>query len=252
MQLTEFITQVSAFDSLKPREKILLFAWFLHVHRSIEIFDNATMRACFSEVSAPDPNVARELPRLAQRNPPELIKVRGGYKLAGAVRRELDTRHGLQPNVIAVTKLLAELPGKLPRLSEQAFLSEALDCYKVKAYRAAIVMTWNLAFDHLLDWILEQPTRVADFNSAISKRFPKKVATRITKRDDFEELKEFDIIEICNTGAIVSKNIIRILHEKLTKRNISAHPSTIVVTQSQADDVITDLINNVVLMLKRV
>jgi hypothetical protein len=33
------------------------------------------------------------------------------------------------------------------------------------------------------------------------------------------------------------------------KRNIAAHPSSVVVVQSQADDVVTDLINNVVLAL---
>ena len=36
---------------------------------------------------------------------------------------------------------------------------------------------------------------------------------------------------------------------KLGKRNTAAHPSTMVVVQSQADDVVTDLVNNVVLAL---
>ena len=44
-------------------------------------------------------------------------------------------------------------------------------------------------------------------------------------------------------------NIIKILKEKLVKRNIAAHPSSVVVVQSQADDVVTDLVNNVVLAL---
>jgi hypothetical protein len=36
---------------------------------------------------------------------------------------------------------------------------------------------------------------------------------------------------------------------QLDRRNIVAHPSTVVVVQSQADDVVTDLVNNVVLAL---
>jgi hypothetical protein len=48
----------------------------------------------------------------------------------------------------------------------------------------------------------------------------------------------------------VNGNIIRILKEKLGKRDIAAHPASVVIVQWQADDVVTDLINNVVLPLK--
>jgi hypothetical protein len=63
------------------------------------------------------------------------------------------------------------------------------------------------------------------------------------------EFKEAEIIEVCNTAQTVNGNIIKILKEKLVKRNIAAHPSSVVVVQSQADDVVTDLVNNVVLAL---
>ena len=45
------------------------------------------------------------------------------------------------------------------------------------------------------------------------------------------------------------ENVVEILEAKLKRRNTVAHPSTIVVTQAQADDAITDLVNNVVLAL---
>jgi hypothetical protein len=35
------------------------------------------------------------------------------------------------------------------------------------------------------------------------------------------------------------------LREKLKRRNAAAHPSLVVITQAQADDVVTDLVNNV-------
>lgn len=71
----------------------------------------------------------------------------------------------------------------------------------------------------------------------------------ISNYDDFEELKESEVIEVCNSAGLVSGNIIRILREKLGKRNMAAHPSSVLVVQSQADDVVTDLVNNVVLAL---
>lgn len=49
--------------------------------------------------------------------------------------------------------------------------------------------------------------------------------------------------------ASTQQNVVEILESKLKRRNSVAHPSTIVVTQAQADDVITDLVNNVVLTL---
>jgi hypothetical protein len=48
---------------------------------------------------------------------------------------------------------------------------------------------------------------------------------------------------------VISKNTTEILREKLKKRNMAAHPSQVTIQQSQADDVITDLVNNVVLTL---
>jgi len=112
-------------------------------------------------------------------------------------------------------------------------------------------MTWNLAYSHLLHWILDGATRHNDFNAAIPRRYPhKKPLIIVTKYDDFEELKESEVIEVCNTAGLVNSNIIRILREKLGKRNAAAHPASVVFVQSQADDVVTDLVNNVVLSLK--
>jgi hypothetical protein len=93
---------------------------------------------------------------------------------------------------------------------------------------------------------LYDATRLSQFNIAISKRYPKKPPISIIKYDDFsEELKESEVIEICNTAQLLNGNIIRILREKLGKRNNAAHPASVVIVQSQADDVITDLLNNV-------
>lgn len=247
MELAEFVDRVSDFHSLSPREKMRLFAWHLHVNEGLELIDNASVRGCFVKIHEPAPNVARDLPRMAETKPADLIRVRGGYKLSGTLRRTFDERFGKSRQTIAVTKLLADLPSKIPDVTERAFLSEAIDCYGVEAYRAATIMTWNLALDHFLRWITADPTRLLSFNAAITKRFPKKLGVRIAELHDFEELKEFEIIEIAGSANLVPKNAIDILREKLKRRNAAAHPSQIIITQAQADDTITDLVNNVLL-----
>jgi hypothetical protein len=111
-------------------------------------------------------------------------------------------------------------------------------------------MTWNLAYSHLLEWLLRDKARLAKFNSAIARRYPKKGALQISFYDQFlDELKEREVLELCNTASLLNSNVIRILIEKLGRRNTAAHPAAVIVTQYQADDVVTDLVNNVVLVL---
>jgi len=248
MELADLVNQVSDFDGAPPREKIKLLAWFLHTHRDKEVFNNVDIRACFSELHVADPNVAKYLPRMVGYG--DLIKVRDGYKLQRTVRTQLDAKYGVHHTVVQVSKLLTELPGNVPDVAEKNFLAEAISCYRIGAYRACVVMTWNLAYTHLLHWILSDAKRLVDFTTAIARRYPKKPAIKIAAYDDFlEELKESEVIEICNTASLVDGNIIGILKEKLRKRNTAAHPAAVVIVQSQADDVITDLVNNVVIRL---
>jgi hypothetical protein len=192
------------------------------------------------------PNFADEL--LAAKKPPQLIKAKDGYRISGAVRRDLDKRYGNDPTVVAISQILSGLPAKVPDLAERAFLSEALNCYRVKAYRAAIIMAWNLAYDHIVRWIFADSARLRSLNSGIATRYPKKGLV-VTKADDLDDLKESELIEACRTSGLLNKNTVAILRDKLARRNTVAHPSRIAVTQHQADDAISDLVLNVILAL---
>jgi hypothetical protein len=250
MQLREFIDQVSGFDALQHPEKIKLFAWYLHTHRGLEAFSNSDIRKCYSQINAVAPDVTVYIPRLVAKRPPELLKTAKGYVLEGKIRRALDAKYGDHPTTVAVRKSLTDLLSKIPALAEQVFYKETLACYKIGAFRAAIVMAWNLAYAHLLHWILASPKRLAEFNAAIPVRYQKRVGVVMAKPDDFsEEFKEFEVIEVCKTAGLLTKDVSKILSQKLDRRNSAAHPSTVQIVQSQADDVITDLVNNVVLLL---
>jgi hypothetical protein len=250
MQLQELVDQVP-FDTAAPREQIKLFAWWLHVYSGKELFGPAEVRICYAKLHINEPPaLATYLTRMADARPADLLREKGKYKLARQARTELDKTYGIHQSIVLVSKLLSDLPGKIPNVDQRTFLTEALKCYKVEAYRACIIMTWNLAYAHLLDWILSDGARLANFNAAITKRYQKMTTLKITKYDEFlDELKESQVIEICNSASLFNSNIFKILKDKLDRRNIAAHPSSVVVVQSQADDVITDLVNNVVLAL---
>jgi hypothetical protein len=250
MELNDLVGQVSSFDGAAPSEKIRLFAWFLHTHRGMTTFRTTDIRACYEKLHLPVPNIAMYLSRMTETKPAKAMRKGDNYNLTRPARTDLDSKYGVHQSIVQVSKLLADLPDKVPDVAEKVFLIEAIDCYRVQAYRACIVMTWNLAFNHLLNWILKDPARLKAFNDTIPKRYQKRVGVMIRTYDDFaDEFNESEIIEVCNSAQTVNGNIIKILKEKLVKRNMAAHPSSVVVVQSQADDVVTDLVNNVVVAL---
>jgi len=249
MELSEFVSAVPHFDAMADRNKIRHFGWYLHTQRKMPEFATGDIRKCFEELSLVPANVSLHLSRMADAKPPTLIRSKGKYKLHRRDVAELDSLYGAHPTTIAVSKLLSELPAKIPDLAERVFLEEAIRCYRASAFRAAIVMAWNLTYDHLIHWIFAEPTRVTALNAAFAKRFPKRPPT-VAIAEDLETIKEFEVVESCGTARLLSSNVVRILKEKLTRRNMAAHPSAVVINEPQANDVITDLVNNVVLALK--
>jgi hypothetical protein len=249
MQLDELVEQVTGFDNTAPKDKIKLFAWWLHTHGGKELFGPAEIRGCYVKLHIDEPPaLATYLTRLADAK--DFIAERGKYKLARTARAELDKKYGVHHSVVAVDKILTDLPAMVPNINERAFLQEALTCYRSRAFRACIVMTWNLAYAHLLDWVLTDPNRLATFNTGITKRYPKKTGLTVSKYDEFlDELKEREVIEVCSSAGLINSNIFKILKDKLDRRNTVAHPSVVVVVQHQADDTVSELVNNVVLAL---
>lgn len=249
MDFPQFIAEsCPGFFDLSPKDQICIIGWYLHKHEDKAAFDNSALRESFRSVHVEPPDVSVYVPRMVAQRPAMLVRSKGGYRLEGSVRRQLDSKYAAAPTVVAITAILLALPDKIPSVAEKAFLREALDCYRVGAFRATIVMVWSLAFDHVRSWILADQARIAAFNNGLATKYPKKGLT-VSVPSDFEELKEAEAIEVCRTARLFSKNICDILREKLSRRNMAAHPSDVHVTQHQADDVITDLVNNVILSL---
>jgi hypothetical protein len=252
MELREFIAAVPGFASLGHPVRIIHLGWYLHTHRERELFDQAAIRACYKELHMDEPNLSELFKRLVAKRPKVILPDGVGFRLEHKVREGLDKKYGYHETTIALSKLLKELPGKISDQAEKLFLSEAITCYHSRAFRAAIVMAWNLAYDHLLQWVLNEPARVSAFQAHIAGRVgPKKAASIvISQREDFENLKESETLDICGSASLfASDNTKKILDMQLTKRNLAAHPSRLVIGAPEAEDAISSLINNVVLVL---
>ena len=110
-------------------------------------------------------------------------------------------------------------------------------------------MTWNLAYDHLCEFVLaKHPERLSTPNSR--RRTLKADISAVSKRDDFAELKEHQVTQVCKSASIISDSLHKVLKDKLDRRNVAAHPFGGMTSQfSMAEAFIRDLIDNVVLKL---
>ncbi|MHB1743956.1 MAG: hypothetical protein ACYCPO_01455 [Acidobacteriaceae bacterium] len=252
MRLSDVVATVSGFSKGSHADKIRFFSWFLHYHLKRDRFVSGDIAKCYEELSMEQPSsISPFLASMEKKKPKEILRDKGGYHLEHSLREKMTAKYGQRSITVQVTKMLMDLPNKVPDVAEREFLDEALICYRNGAFRAAIVMTWNLAFDHLLSFILAH--HLAAFNTqwplSYAKQHAKARVAAITSRDDFGELKESETLMICKSTAIITGDLYKVLDEKLGKRNTAAHPSTVSVSQIQAEGVIDDLVNNVVLKL---
>jgi hypothetical protein len=251
MKLHDLVVGIDGFDSWTHVDKISLFAWYLHIYCDCDRLRTSQVKSCYDELCIDKPsNFSDCLSSLMRRKPKIISRDDKGYYLVRSAREEFNATYGSMESTVRASSALLDLPDKISNLAEQIFLKEAIICFRHGAFRAAIVMTWNLAFDHLCDHIVG--LQLKEFNAQVAIRLSKNPnfsVKSISKKEDFENLKEFDVVAMCKSANIISNSVGKILHEKLAKRNMAAHPSDVFIEQIHAEEFIIDLVNNVVLKL---
>ena len=251
--LKDFVGRVPEYSGWNHAEKIKFFAWFLHTFESNPHVNGIDIAACYDTLHDEQPSsIAPFLSNMEKKNPKETIKDSKGYYLVKKVRDDFDATYLKRQTTVMVEKLLAALPGKIPDHAERVFLEEALTCFRNSAFRAAIVMTWNLTYFHMCQNVLKH--KLAEFNAEYPVRFggihKKAKAPLIAKYEDFAaDLKESEVIAICKSANIITQEQAKALERQIGRRNDSAHPSMMVITYIQAEECIHDLVANVVLTI---
>lgn len=241
--ISDFIQSIPSFDSKTFTSKVELFGWYLHEIGGKARFVASDITRCFEQAHCQQPSKIHNLLRqLCEKKPAHLLKDAQGYRLAAPIRTQLG-RSLTKSAGTQTSSLLSGLAPQITDASKKLFLNETIACFNSGAYRAAIIMAWNLAYSHICDRIFD--THATAFNTQRAKIFPK--APELTKRTDFEDYKESMVIEICRGARIFDATVCKTLTGRLDRRNSAAHPSSAVFTSIQAEDQITDLINNVLL-----
>ena len=247
--LSGFLLALPNFKELSPRSLILLVAY--HMFRGGQTnFARSDLVAAFGAGGVPPPRrLANRLVQLSSTKKSPLLRVTGHkYALSVFGQKEiqeyLETTEG-SAALRSPLPALAALVGKISGDAEQRFLAEAIACLEVDAKRATVVMTWLMTLDHLQRYVIAH--KLVDFNAAWAARNDCR-GHHIASQDDFLEVKDESVfVEILRSAAIITKDVRRILDEKLGFRNTCAHPNDIVIPESKVLAAIEDLVYNVIL-----
>lgn len=221
--VNRFYNSIEAAASQSQSALVELFVYFLTVELSQSSVTPKQIAECFAACDLVVPvNVGARLSEGLKSKPAKYIKTNGGYKLQRHMREMLSRKLGAETVTAQTSATLRGLEHKLPAGENKDFLKEAIDCFEIGANRAAIVMTWILAMDHLFSYILAH--KLPEFNAALAKDKGVKINS-VAQWDDFTEMKETKFIEICRAAGIISNDVRKILDQKLGTRNSCAHPS---------------------------
>ncbi|MBV5257207.1 hypothetical protein FLX56_02085 [Synechococcus moorigangaii CMS01] len=145
---------------------------------------------------------------------------------------------GVDVTVSKYIKQLEEHQQKIEDENEKLIISEAIGCLKHSFYRAAVILSWQVALNHIEQWVYK--SHLQEFNEAL-KRAGKK---EVVKMSDFQSLKESDLLDALGSSKLVSKSRKAILFECLNRRNRAGHPNDTPLKETDAVNHIDSLIDH--------
>lgn len=255
MNVDEFAEKVGLFHAASASSKTQLVVYFLTEIKGAEVATRPEIENAFRDLDeAIPPSLASHLSGGLTSRPKRYVRRGPGYRLErncknrlekqfnlGAKLRESSAKPASDPHLEGLQKLITGS-------SEQRFLAEAITCYSNRAYRAAIVMSWLLAMDHLFQAIIDR--HLVAFNDHLSADPDKRLnVLTVTTADDLSSIKESKIIELAYKARIISKDLKRIWDERLGLRNSAAHPSNVDIGPAKAAAFIEDVVQNMILKL---
>lgn len=243
MNLAEFANNISDFEKLSVADKILAIGYFLNTIQGKEKFKTLDINSRFDELHIKRPANASSQIKALTKNSRLLGTTNSGFRLSSNARTKIAAMLPPSSASVKIQDQLKALESSIADPLQRIFLHEANVCFTHGAYRAAIVMTWNLAYHHLCTYI--HTDHLAAYNHRLPIQF--KGEKPVTKFTDFEDTKESIVIAVAKGAGIISNTTAKILKAKLDIRNMAAHPSSTTILSITAEEVILDLVQNILL-----
>lgn len=223
-----------------------LFAYHLTVEMEEASATVNAVRDCYRACDMAAPTWLASHFSNGLNKPRRYVKLDGGYRLENKRREEIAALLGDDRPAVQTSAALNQLEVQVPAGPKRDFLHETINCFGVGAYRAAVVMCWNLAAHHLQDHILAEPARRAAFNAVLAKNTDTRVKIKaVNKQDDFTEMSESKFLLFCREAKVITSSMFNKLEGRLDERNSAAHPSGVKTMPKAAEAYIEDLVENV-------
>ncbi len=225
------------------------FVYFLTVECGDDFATTVSIKKCYHACDLSSPSwLASHLSNGLKSKPKRFVRRDGGYRLEHHRRSEIEGLLGCELSSLQTSATLNGLESKLPVGNERDFLQETTKCFAAGAFRAAVVMCWNLVLHHMQTYILQDFVRLASFNATLSRNTDTRVKVKsVHKQDDFTEMPENKFLLFCRESKLISTPIFKKLDRSLDDRNNAAHPSGVRVTPKFAEAYIEDLVQNTIL-----
>lgn len=175
------------------------------------------------------------------------IRVHDGWELTSAGIERVKQIAGPLMNS-PVPKVASSLRTHLASIANKqtaAFVEEAIACFEMRQYRAAVVLSWvgatSLLYDHVVKYQLAafNADAVVRFSKAKSPWQPAKTA------DDLSRMKESDFLTVLEKISVIGKNVKEQLEVGLRLRNSCGHPNSYTLGENKVSAHVEDLMLNV-------
>lgn len=173
----------------------------------------------------------------------------------GSLMRAIDQAVGAEATGIMLLPL--DVKGVSPRLRslstdlmltniQKTLYAETVRCVECGAYRSAMVMAWNLAFDRIRQWIFDK--RLGDFNADLISRYTKNGSPQYSPIADYDDF--FDkgapgeriVLDIAKAASLIGGEMYDHLCQYLRFRNNYAHPTLRTISRDQTNSAVEHLI----------
>lgn len=244
MSVDRFFNAIPDAADQSDREITSYFVYYLTVENGVPDVTTELVARCFTDCHLSVPKRLRSyLSEGVTKKPQRYTRTGAGYRLQRHFSEVLSTKLGDRRAIVQTSVELRALEFGFSDGPIKTYLGEAIDCFEAGANRGAVIMTWVLAMEHFLNFVFTK--KLPEFNAALKVQPDKKVK-EVKSIEDFQDIREKKIIELCRTADIITNDVRKILDDCLGVRNSAAHPSDVKIGRSKVISVIEDLVSNVI------
>jgi hypothetical protein len=244
--LLDAVKRAPDFAAWEHVDKIRLFCWHLQSNCDFGAVRPADVARCYDELKLEPPSsIGPFFDLLRRRQPTEMSKDADGCRLEARVLEEFDVAYGRDTAPRASD--LEEIAEGVADARRRKYLDETLVCFRAGAYRAAVVMAWNLAREVLREQIVAAHAgRGADAatNSARSG------SAKESADNDLKELTDRQLLTACEQAAVISKSDRHRLTRRLDECDVAVKLSAAAIMPAVAEDLVRSALEDVILRYK--